>query len=384
MAENENGQDKSEQPTPKRIEDARKKGQVARSRDLNTTLVLLGGGFGLLLLGDQIVAALVGIMTTNFQLPVDLLDEPNRLPQVLWARILEALGALAPLFVVLAIAALAGPLALGGGRFSGKAVSPQLKRINPWQGLKRIFSAQGGMEFLKTLAKFSFIAAVAGTLLWHLASDIVLLGRLSVEQALREAGRIIHWVFLSLAGVVAIIAAIDVPFQIWNHQRQLKMTRQEVKDENKQTDGNPETKGRVRRIQQELANRRMMEKVPAADVVVTNPTHYAVALQYDQQADGAPRVVAKGTDLVAARIREIAAESGIPLVAAPPLARALYYNTRLEQQIPGELYIAVARVLAYVYQLRTAADDAAPPPPEDLEVPAELIRARSGTDEETL
>lgn len=382
MAENENGQEKTEQATPKRIEDARKKGQVARSRDLNTTLVLLGGGFGLLLLGDQLMATLVGIMTTNFQLPVELIDEPWQLPQVLWARILDALRALAPLFIVLAIAAVAGPLALGGGRFSGKAASPQLKRINPWQGLKRIFSAQGGMEFLKTLAKFSFIATVAGSLLWHLAGDVVQLGRLSAEQALREAGRIIHWVFLSLAGVVAIIAAIDVPFQVWNHQRQLRMTRQEVKDENKQTEGNPETKGRVRRIQQELANRRMMEKVPAADVVITNPTHYAVALQYEQQADGAPRVVAKGTDLVAARIREIATEAGVPMVAAPPLARALYFNTRLEEQIPGELYIAVARVLAYVYQLRTADDQVSPPSSDDLHVPPQMLGAQPPSDEE--
>lgn len=376
MAENENGQQKTEQPTPKRIEDARKKGQVARSRDLNTTLTLLGGGFGLVLLGDQIMDALVGIMTTNFLLPIDLLNEPGRLPQALWAGLLEALGALAPLFALLVFAAMAGPLALGGGRFSAKAATPQVKRINPVQGVKRIFSAQGGMEFLKTLAKFVFIATAAGTLLLYLSTDVVLLGRLSVEQALGEAGRIIHWVFLVLGGVVAIIAAIDVPFQLWNHQRQLRMTRQEVKDENKQTEGNPETKGRVRRIQQELANRRMMEKVPTADVVVTNPTHYAVALKYDQDADGAPRVVAKGTDLVAAHIREIAAESGVPLVAAPPLARALYYHTRLDQHIPGELYIAVARVLAYVYQLRTAEDGLEPPPPQDLEVPQEMLRTR--------
>jgi flagellar biosynthesis protein FlhB len=376
MAENENSQEKSEQPTPKRLREAREKGQVANSRDLNTTLVLLGGSGALLVMGGPMLTRIEELIRRSFILERDLIFDPAQLHAVLQLRLTEALVTLLPLFAVLVVVAVAGPIFMGGGRPSGKAIAPKWSKLNPIKGLQRIFSWQGLMELGKTLAKFTLIAGIAGFLLWQLSGSLMGLGHQSLERGLAHAGYMVGWTFLMLAASLILIALVDVPFQLWNHQKQLRMTKQEVKDEFKETEGKPEVKSRIRQTQMEIARRRMMAEVPRADVVVTNPTHYAVALRYDQKGMGAPRVVAKGADLVAAQIRELARSAGVPLFPAPPLARALYYSTRLDQEIPAGLYVAVAQVLAYVYQLRAATRAGAqtPAPPQDLPVPDELLR----------
>ena len=379
MAENDTSQEKTEQPTPKRLREAREKGQVARSRELNTTLVLLVGAGTLLVTGGSILSGLQDILRGSFVLDRATLFDPGALHAVLQTRITEGLILLLPLFAAVMVGAMIGPLAMGGGGgFSGKAIAPKWSKLNPVSGLKRIFSAQGAMEFGKTLIKFVLIASVAGTLLWQLSGTLLGLGHQPLERGLMHAGWLVGWTFLALAATLILVALVDVPFQLWSHQKQLRMTKQQVKDEFKETEGKPEVKNKIRQTQQEMARRRMMAEVPKADVVVTNPTHYAVALRYDQQGMRAPVVVAKGADRIAAEIRERAREAGVPRFSAPPLARALYFSTRLDQEIPAGLYVAVAQVLAYVYQLRTARprDGAAghPEPPTDLPVPEDLLR----------
>ena len=377
MAENDDSsQEKSEQPTPKRLREAREKGQVARSRELNTTLVLLAGAGAMLVLGGGMLSRIQEMVRGSFVLEREAIFDASSMQAMLILRISESLLMLLPLFGILLVAAVAGPIAMGGGGFSGKAMAPKWNKLNPIAGLKRIFSWQGLMEFGKTLAKFALITAIAGSLLWGLSDSLLGLGYQSLEQGLGRAAWIVGWTFLLLAASLILVALVDVPFQLWNHQKQLRMTKQQVKDEYKETEGKPEVKSRIRQTQMEIARRRMMAAVPKADVVVTNPTHYAVALRYDQNGSGAPKVVAKGADLVAAEIRERAREAGVPLFPAPPLARAIFYSTRLDQEIPAGLYVAVAQVLAYVYQLKAAgrAGARAPVPPADLPVPDELLR----------
>ena len=377
MAENDTSQEKTEEPTPKRLREAREKGQVASSRELNTTLVLLGGGGALLVMGGAILGRLQDILRASFAVDRALIFDSGVLYEMLLLRISEALVMLLPLFAVLLVIAVAGPLSMGGGKFSGKAIAPKLSKLSPISGLKRIFSSQGLMEFGKTLLKFILITSVGGALLWQMSDTLLGLGHQPLERGLMHAGYIIGWTFLTLAAVLILVALVDVPFQLWSHQKQLRMTKQQVKDEFKETEGKPEVKSRIRQTQHDIARRRMMAEVPKADVVVTNPTHYAVALRYDQTGMRAPRVVAKGADLIAAEIRERARAAGVPLFAAPPLARALYFSTRLDQEIPAGLYVAVAQVLAYVYQLRTAARDGAarrPEVPTELPVPDDLLR----------
>ena len=239
------------------------------------------------------------------------------------------------------------------------------------------------MELIKVLAKFGLVAAISIVFLWSLVEEILGLGAESLKPALAHVATLCGWSFLSCSSVLIIVAAIDVPFQLWQHNKQLRMTKQEVKDENKETDGRPEVKGRIRALQQELSRRRMMEAVPQADVVITNPTHFAVALRYDATRMQAPVVVAKGADLVAARIRQVADKHEVTIVSAPPLARALYASTELNQEVPAGLYLAVANILSYVYQLNALqTGDAIPAEPTDLPIPDEWADVpREGQDE---
>jgi flagellar biosynthetic protein FlhB len=230
-------------------------------------------------------------------------------------------------------------------------------------------------ELVTTLLKFGVLTGLASGLLWWLAPEVLGLGYGSVEAGVKAAGDLVLDAVLFMTGGLLLIAAIDAPFQVWSHRKQLRMTRQEILDELKESEGSPELKGRVRQVQRDMARRRMMSAVPGADVVITNPTHYAVALKYGDRPDRAPRVVAKGKDLVAARIRELAEEHQVPICSAPPLARAIYFNTEIDQEIPAALYLAVARVLAWVFQVRNARAKGgrAPDSPADLPVPEELL-----------
>ncbi|MCB1727955.1 MAG: flagellar biosynthesis protein FlhB, partial [Gammaproteobacteria bacterium] len=233
---------------------------------------------------------------------------------------------------------------------------------------------KGLMELLKSLGKFLLVGSATVALLSASSDELIGLSDLDVDIALREGMYLVAWSALILSSTLIVMALIDVPFQLWQHRRDLKMTQQEVRDELKETEGKPEVKGRIRQMQREIAQRRMMQEVPKADVVVTNPTHYAVALRYDPDRMGAPIVVAKGKDLVAANIREVAAAHDVPLVEAPVLARAIYFNTELEQQIPAALFLAVAQLLAYVFQLRAYREQGGdiPTPPQEYQVPAEV------------
>lgn len=345
-------QERTERATPRRLQQAREKGQLARSRELSTMIVLLAAAGGLFLAGGSIIGGLLEVMTASFQMPRDELLDPLATVFKLEKAMADAIGALLPFLVIVTLAAIAGPLLMGGWNFSTQAIAFKWDKLDPIKGLGRVFSARGLIELLKALAKFSIVLAVALTFLWFNVDAILGLGGQDVNDALMNAGEILLMAFLLLSASMIVIAAVDVPFQLWDHQRQLRMTRQELRDEFKETDGNPEMKRKVREVRQELAQRRMMQELPHADVVITNPTHYAVALRYDQDRMSAPVVVAKGRDLVALQIRTVALEHGIPIVSAPPLARAIYHSTELQQRIPTGLFVAVAQILAYAYQLR--------------------------------
>jgi len=351
MAE-QTAHEKTEQPTPKRLKDAREKGQVARSRELTTMAVLLASASGFLLIGGTVIQDLLtmmrGVFTTS---RIDLMDIEN-VPRMFEQALIDSITALVPFFIIVAAAALLSPMVLSGWSFSAQAMSFKWEKLDPVKGMARIFSWRGLMELVKALAKFSVVLIIALLLLWHNADSFLILGTEDVMQSLNDAGKILGWSFLALSSAMILIAAVDVPFQLWDHNRQLKMTRQEIKDEYKETDGSPDLKRRIREVQHEMARRRMMQEVPKADVVITNPTHYAVALRYDQSRMRAPVVVAKGKNLIAQQIRNIAVSNDVPILSAPPLSRALYFSTELQQEIPSGLYMAVAQVLAYVYQLK--------------------------------
>lgn len=376
MAESESGADKSEQPTSKRLEEARKKGQIARSKELNTLVVTLGGAGGLLVFGAGMADALLGIMRGNFELSREVLLDERYMALYLLATGKLALELLAPLIMALLLIALAGPVSLGGWLFSSEALQPKFSRMNPLSGLKRMFSVQALVELGKAVGKFLVVLTVAVAVLMANQDDLLSIGHEPLPQAIAHSAQIVGWCSLWMACSLILIAAIDVPFQLWDHKQKLMMTKQEVRDEFKDTEGKPEVKSRIRQLQYEMAQRRMLQEVPQADVVITNPTHFAVALKYDADKGGAPRLVAKGGDFLALKIREIAQEHRVELLESPALARAVFYSTELDQEIPAGLYLAVAQVLAYVYQLKQfrAGKGKRPGPLPDLPIPPDLQR----------
>jgi flagellar biosynthetic protein FlhB len=372
----DSGQERTEKATPKRLKDARDKGQVARSRELNSAaLVLLGAG-GLWVLGGHMGSVFVGLMRGGFTVDRAAALDPTALVSRLGAAAGQALWALAPWLLLALVVAAAAPMLLGGFLLSGENLTPKFERLDPVKGLKRVFSAQGAVETGKALAKFVVLGGIAWLVVRQMAPALLALGSEPMPGAIVHAlGLSAKAFFLTALGLL-LIAAVDVPFQLWNHARQLRMTRQDIKDEMKESEGRPEVRGRIRQRQQELSRRRMMQDIPKASVVITNPTHYAVALRYDIGADGAPRLVAKGADLVAQQIRAVAREHGVPILEQPPLARALFYTTKLGAEVPRELYTVVAQVLAWVYQLRVGQHGLADLPA--LAVPDELQRPRGG------
>ena len=348
----EGGQERTEQATPKRLREAREKGQIARSKELTTFSLLLAAGFGIFLMGGNIVESLLGSMRDSFQPSTDRIFNASELPSFFLSELVNALMVIAPLLALLVVVAFFAPIALGGWSFSADALNAKWERISPISGIKRIFSWKSIVELVKALAKFGLVAVVAALFMWGHKDELVVLSNDDIHAGLSASGDILLWAFLIITSPLIIVVAIDVPFQLWNHAKQLRMTRQEVRDENKETEGNPEVRARVRSIQREMAKNRMMAEVPRADVIITNPTHYAVAIKYDQEKMRAPVVLAKGKDLVAAQIRSVAQTYKIPVVSAPALSRSIYHSTDLNKEIPTGLYIAVAQVLAYVYQLR--------------------------------
>lgn len=352
--ENENGQERTEDPTPKKRRDAKEKGQVPRSRELSTTMVMLAGAAGLFMFGSHMGDGLLGVIDTSFRLDRSAAFDPMAPVRMLQAAIGQGLLVLAPFALLMLLVAVATPALLGGWSFNLESLLPKPEKMNPLKGLQRMFSVKALVELIKALAKVAMVALVGVFILYSFKGDFIALTGVSLDTGIALGISLFFKAFVMLSSALLVVVAIDVPFQLWDHTKKLRMSKQEVKDEHKETEGKPEVKGRIRQLQQQMARGRMMEQVPQADVIVTNPMRFAVALKYDQLKPGAPRVVAKGTELVAARIRELAQEHKVPIFEAPPLARALYYTTELDQEIPGGLYLAVAQVLAYIYQLRTA------------------------------
>ena len=379
----ETGQERTEQATPKRLREAREKGQVPRSKELNSMALLMAAAGGFLLMGETVLTGMQDILSSGLAIENVRNMDKYSVVEILGNTLVQSLLVVAPILLLLTVVVIMTPVGLGGWSFSTKAISFKWEKIDPIKGVGRIFAWRGLMELVKVLAKFGLVAAISAMILWSLIDEILGLGAESLKLALAHVANLCGWSFLASSSGLILIAAIDVPFQLWQHAKQLKMTKQEVKDEAKETDGRPEVKGRIRALQQELSQRRMMEAVPEADVVITNPTHYAVALRYDQYNMQAPVVVAKGADLVAARIRMVADQNSVAIVSAPPLARALYASTDLNREIPAGLYVAVANVLSYVYQLNAIeTGDEIPEQPTDLPIPDEYIDVLKNKDVE--
>lgn len=352
MAESESGQEKSEEPTAKRLDDARKKGQIARSRDFNTMVIIALAASSLIVLGGTMIGDLSDLMTHYFQPTRSDIFDTQGMIRWFYSAVFDGVWIIVPFLGLMLVGALFAPISIGGWSFSMETITPKLSKLDPIKGMKKVISLKGLVELVKAMAKFFLVASVALLVIWSNVDDFLLLGTMPLETALVKAGELITWSFLLVTIALIVIAAIDVPFQIWDHNKQMRMTLQEVKDEMKDTDGKPEVKGRIRQMQRQMAEARMMDAVPDADVIITNPTHFAIALKYDPENMRAPLVVAKGADVMAGTIRRVAAANEILLMEAPPLARALYYTTDIGQEIPHGLYVAVAQVLAYVFQLR--------------------------------
>jgi len=383
--------EKTEQPSERRLEQAREKGQVARSRELSTFTVLLAGGATMWFMGSSFTQQLTKLLRDGLSFKQEQAFNPALMIPRLYDMSLEILLAFSPLLIAMLLAALFSPLLLNGWLFSTESLQPQFSRLNPLSGIARMFSMNSLVELVKAVAKSVVVGGVAAWVIWHNKDAVMALSSQSLSAAIPQMGHLIGASFMAVVGAMLLIVLVDVPFQLWEHNKQLMMTKEEVRQEAKETEGDPMVKGRIRSMQREAARRRMMAAIPTADVVVTNPTHYAVALKYGDmpvdkrggrknQAMHAPVVVAKGSDVLALRIREIAKEHNVPILEAPPLARALHKHTELGETIPEALYTAVAEVLAYVYQLKRYQQQGGSRPhePEALPVPVALDPAAQG------
>ncbi|MDR1648574.1 MAG: flagellar type III secretion system protein FlhB [Zoogloeaceae bacterium] len=371
----ESDAEKTEKPTGRRLAKARDEGQVPRSRELSSFLVLLVAASAFWLMGGWLAERATTLVRRGLTIEN---AQALQTPHVVMAR-LEDLGqyaliSFAPLVLGMAVAALLPSFLLHSWVFSTKAFTPKFGRMNPISGLGRLFSKNSLVELVKSTLKSLVVGGVAVLIIRSEWNEIFGLLAQPLEQGLASAGHLLTYTFLMLVASMLLIVVVDVPWQIWQYFDNLKMTKEEVKQEAKESEGNPQVKGRIRRMQLETARRRMMAAVPQADVIVTNPSHFAVALSYKENM-AAPKVLAKGMGEVARRIKEVGLEHGVPLLEAPPLARALYRHAELEQEIPGALYAAVAEVLAYVYQLdrwRANGGDY-PLPPKKVSVPPDFF-----------
>ena len=364
-------EDKTEAASPRRIEKAREEGQVPRSREMNTFVMLLAGIGGLWLMGGHLYDSLGQVMEQALLFDRAQLFDTARMLTVLWQLSQNTLLALAPFFALMTFAALAAPALLGGLVITLAAVRPQFSRVNPISGLARLFSVQVLVELAKAVAKATLIGTVAYFFLKSHLDQLLTLPNMPAPKALATVMSLTASACAMCVAALIIVVGMDAPYQLWTYAKNLRMSKEEQRQEHKNADGDPHIKARIRQVQQARARRRMMSKVPKADVIVTNPSHFAVALAYQKEKNGAPRVVAKGADDVALRIREIAAEHHLPMLEAPPLARALYFHVDLDREIPIELYTVVAEVVAWAIRLKRVSEHGGdlPPTPVNLTVP---------------
>ncbi len=361
--------ERTEPASARRLDQAREKGDVPRSRELATFAVLLASTGVIAFLGMFMFQGLGNVMRGSLAFDLADISSPLMMGRNLMDAGLEGVLLLLPLAAAVVVAAIASNVMVSGWVFSTKALEPNFGKLNPISGLARMFSWQSLVELVKAVLKGALIAGVAGWMIWRQRDGILALAAEPLDSAMGHFGQITLLTFLAAAGAYALIVVMDVPFQLWNYQRQMRMTKEEVRQEHKEMEGDPQIKARIRSMQREVARRRMMQEVPKADVVVTNPMHFAVALKYDEKHMAAPQVIAKGSQLVAERIKEIARENRVPVVEAPPLARALHRHVEVGDIIPGTLFTAVAQVLAYVYQLNQSMN---PVLPTDWQVPPDL------------
>ncbi len=347
----DSSQEKTEEPTAKRLEKAREDGQIPRSKELSTSLILITGALSLWIFSGVLFNAAQKIFDFNYTLQRFHIFDTNQMIIHLSASILQAIVAISPVMILLVVAAIFGPLALGGWMFSGKSLLPKLDRISPLAGFKRMFSVKSLVELLKSWLKIFIVVGTILALFFSLKDIVFVLNQEPHRAAIFHAANLVMTGALALALCTLLVSIVDVPFQIYEFTKKMKMSLQEIKDESKDTEGKPEVKQRVRQLQYEMSQRRMMSDVPDADVIITNPTHYAVALKYHSDEMKAPILLAKGIDEVALKIREIAKHKSVPIVEAPTLARSVYAFTKIGKEIPEGLYVAIAQVLAYVYQL---------------------------------
>jgi len=367
------GQDKTEDATARKLGKARQDGQVARSSDLPAAVIVIGAVLMLLMTGGWLVTRLATVFANGFVFDRTTIDKPLLLPAHFGDQLLSSFITVMPIMIFTVVAAIVASGMTGGYLFALNAVAPKSSKLSLISGLKRIFGAHAAVELGKALLKFGLVSSV---LCWSVISnmdDLIRIGQMGLEPALNAAGVMITQSALWVAMSLAVIAMIDVPYQKHAFRKRMRMTKQEVKDEHKQMEGSPEVKAQIRRRQREMANSRMMQRVKDADVVITNPEHFAVALEYDPTGDGAPIMVAKGSDHMAALIREEAKAHGVHLFEAAPLARAIYFTTEVEQQVPEDLYHAVAQVIAYVFGLEAASPMNPAQPKPKVKVPPNML-----------
>jgi flagellar biosynthetic protein FlhB len=352
-AEAEQGGERTEEPSQKRLQDARERGQVPRSRELTNFAAMIGGSAALVAIGGSLAGRMSQMMHRALVVDPQSLRDPDSMLSALGEACMSALAVLLPVFGVLIGLVLLASLLLGGWNFSAQAMAPDFSRLSPLAGLKRLFGLRGASELGKALLKCAVVGGVCAAIVSWTFRDVLALAHMAPRAAIGRGAGLVSWSFVWLCASLALVAIVDVPLQLFQFKLALRMTRQELRDEAKESDGRPETKQRIRQMQQTLARRRMMHKVPTADVVIVNPTHFAVALKYDPQKMRAPRVLAKGVDLVAQNIRRLAEEHRVPVFESPKLARALYRSTDLNKEIPAGLYVAVAQVLSYIFRVRS-------------------------------
>jgi flagellar biosynthetic protein FlhB len=354
MSEESDQEDKTESPSDKRLREAREKGDLPRSRDLSTAVVVLAGVTTLIASREQMAVHAANIMHVGLRYGRDDLFAANGISLALMTAASEGLKLLGPVFVVTMIAAIAAPALMGGLNFSAQALVPKFDRLDPIKGFGRLVSMNGLVELGKAVLKLLLIGSA---LVWYLLDstrDMYAVGSGPVKEGIAHAFGVFGHASLIFGCALGVIALVDGPWQKYSFTKKMRMTKQEVKDEHKESDGSPELKSKIRQMQHQMSRRRMMEDVPTADVIVVNPTHFAVALKYDEDRMGAPRVVAKGVDVIAQQIRDVAGGAKVPIVEAPPLARALYATTEIGREVPSALYVAVAQILAYVFRLKQA------------------------------
>ncbi|MFK5986316.1 MAG: flagellar biosynthesis protein FlhB [Pseudomonadota bacterium] len=375
MAENEDGTDKSEEPTEKKKSKAREDGQVTRSKELTTLMTLLAAIIGLYFFAQRLGDTAASIFRNSYVLTKEQIYDHSVMILSFRDTLFEAIWALLPFFILLAITGILASIIIGGYNFTAKPLKPDFTKLNPLKGMKKIFGKQGLVELIKSAIKIFFLGSIAVAALWNFKADLFHLYEVAFIDAFYEVMKLVALQFFLVTLGMIIVALIDVIYQIYTNKQKLMMTKQEVKDESKNSEGNPEVKGRIRSIQRQRHVQRMMEAVPSADVIITNPTHYAVALKYDQEKGGAPIVVAKGLDILALQIVKIAKGNEVKVLEVPPLARSIYYHAEVGDEIPAGLYVAVAQVLAYIFQLKageiysgTKFDDSG------IDIPGELKR----------